>query len=281
VLGSVQPVLESVQPVLESVQPVLESVQPVLGSVQPVLDSVTHAVEPVVGTVVDLPAPVVDAVAPMVETVADGSVVPARNVAPIDSPPPAASSGADEPAGRVTTPAPATADSTTPAHSTRATPTQPVGPLGSTETPATQLTGPNGRVATTAPAPTTLDASGPAAHPDGAASRWIDGRPHAGSWTTASADPGPSLIGPPGFDALPRLRDGSVAGPASSSAELPGLPGAPSGGGGLSAPGGASTALYALLLAFAALALLRFDRLQLRPVQWRCAAFVALLERPG
>ena len=62
----------------------------------------------------------------------------------------------------------------------------------------------------------------------------------------------------------------------------PGSPGAPSGGGALSVPGGrSSSALYALLLAFAALALLRFDRLQLRPVQWRCAAFVALLERPG
>jgi hypothetical protein len=50
----------------------------------------------------------------------------------------------------------------------------------------------------------------------------------------------------------------------------------------VSALGGSpSTALYALLLGIAALALLRFDRLQMRPVRWRCAAFVALLERPG
>ena len=67
-----------------------------------------------------------------------------------------------------------------------------------------------------------------------------------------------------------------------TSAETPGAPSAPVGGGAVFAPAGApSTALYGLLVAFAALALLRYDRLRLRPVQWRCAAFVALLERPG
>jgi hypothetical protein len=92
----------------------------------------------------------------------------------------------------------------------------------------------------------------------------------------------PSLGGSSIFAALAqRVRDGSPVSPASAPAELPALPSAPSGAASASAPGGASTALYALLLAFAALALLRFDRLQLRPVRWRCAAFVALLERPG
>jgi hypothetical protein len=72
------------------------------------------------------------------------------------------------------------------------------------------------------------------------------------------------------------------AGPASASDELPELPGAPAGGGAFFAPSaGPSTALYAILLALAALALLRFDRLQMRSVQWRCAAFLGLLERPG
>jgi hypothetical protein len=60
------------------------------------------------------------------------------------------------------------------------------------------------------------------------------------------------------------------------------VPNAPVGGGAFAGPFSApSSALYAILLAFAALALLRLDRLQLRPVRWRCAAFVALLERPG
>jgi hypothetical protein len=92
----------------------------------------------------------------------------------------------------------------------------------------------------------------------------------------------PTLVGVSTFTVVAqRLRDASPVSPASAPAELPALPSAPSGAAGASAPGGASTALYALLLAFAALALLRYDRLHLRPVRWRCAAFVALLERPG
>jgi hypothetical protein len=75
--------------------------------------------------------------------------------------------------------------------------------------------------------------------------------------------------------------DAALAGPASASDE-PELPGAPAGGGAFFAPSaGPSTALYTILLALAALALLRFDRLQMRSVQWRCAAFLGLLERPG
>lgn len=102
----------------------------------------------------------------------------------------------------------------------------------------------------------------------GEAATWSRAASQAGSWLTASAV----------FGALEPAQSYSPV----SAAELPALPSAPSGGSAFSAPGGgASTALYALLLAFAALALLRFDRLRLQPVQWRCAAFVALLERPG
>jgi hypothetical protein len=64
--------------------------------------------------------------------------------------------------------------------------------------------------------------------------------------------------------------------------EAPAPSNTPAGGSAFSAPGGGpSTALYALLVVVAAFALLHFGRLQLRPVQWRGAAFVALLERPG
>jgi hypothetical protein len=99
--------------------------------------------------------------------------------------------------------------------------------------------------------------------------------------TTAIA---PWLAGPAPLATLDLIRTSSPSAPASAGPDdMPGLPGAPSSGGSAASAsgGGASSALYALLLAFAALAPLRFDRLQLRPVRWRCAAFVALLERPG
>jgi hypothetical protein len=120
----------------------------------------------------------------------------------------------------------------------------------------------------------------------------LDGRAAPIQETQGAAEAAPSysafhgaaswLTGYSTFAELERVGPGSPTTPASAPAELPGLPGAPSNGTAFFAPGGgASSAFYALLLAFAALALLRFDRLQLRPVQWRCAAFVALLERPG
>jgi hypothetical protein len=54
-------------------------------------------------------------------------------------------------------------------------------------------------------------------------------------------------------------------------------------GGGATASAAAfnSAALYAILIALSALALSQFGRLQLMPARWRCAAFIALLERPG
>jgi hypothetical protein len=42
-----------------------------------------------------------------------------------------------------------------------------------------------------------------------------------------------------------------------------------------------SAAFYAILVALSALALSQFGRLQLMPARWRCASFIALLERPG
>jgi len=99
----------------------------------------------------------------------------------------------------------------------------------------------------------------------------------------AAAALSPWLTDPSTLATLELIRKSSSTAPASAAPdEIPAPPGAPSGGGALAAPGGgASSALYALLIAFAALALLRFDRLQLRPVLRRRAAFVALLERPG
>src|SRR6185295_3636072 len=96
----------------------------------------------------------------------------------------------------------------------------------------------------------------------------------------AAAALSPWLTDPSTLATLELIRKSSSTAPASAAPdEIPAPPGAPSGGGALAAPGGgASSALYALLIAFA---LLRFDRLQLRPVLRRRAAFVALLERPG
>jgi hypothetical protein len=45
--------------------------------------------------------------------------------------------------------------------------------------------------------------------------------------------------------------------------------------------GAISSALFALLVSFAAVALTRFARLSLAPARWRPLAFVAVIERPG
>jgi hypothetical protein len=57
--------------------------------------------------------------------------------------------------------------------------------------------------------------------------------------------------------------------------------GAPSGAAGSAPSGGGSAALYAFMIALAALAGGFWGRLQLVPVRWRSVTIVALNERPG
>jgi hypothetical protein len=63
--------------------------------------------------------------------------------------------------------------------------------------------------------------------------------------------------------------------------DAPQPPGAPFSGSSAAAAGGLSSAIYGILIALIALALSQYARLQLTPARWRCAAFIALLERPG
>jgi hypothetical protein len=67
------------------------------------------------------------------------------------------------------------------------------------------------------------------------------------------------------------------------SGSLPGSGQLPASGGaaGSAAAGIASSALFALLVAFTAFALWHLARLMLTPARWRPQAFVAVLERPG
>jgi hypothetical protein len=63
--------------------------------------------------------------------------------------------------------------------------------------------------------------------------------------------------------------------------DAPQPPGVPFSGSPAAAAGGLSSAVYGILFALIALALSQYARLQLTPARWRCAAFIALLERPG
>jgi hypothetical protein len=69
--------------------------------------------------------------------------------------------------------------------------------------------------------------------------------------------------------------------PASSYEQPPLSGGAPSGAAGSAPSGGGSAALYALVIALAALAGGLWARLQVIPVRWRSVTIVALNERPG
>jgi hypothetical protein len=85
---------------------------------------------------------------------------------------------------------------------------------------------------------------------------------------------------PSGSDSRPASED-PVPAQAAESAPLAG--GATSSGAAGAAPsgGGGSAALYALVIALAALAGGLWGRLELVPVRWRSVAIVALNERPG
>jgi hypothetical protein len=216
--------------------------------------------------VTDPVTPIVDAVLPPISPLG-GS----EDLAPVASDP-APTSPPTEP--------------TAPAYDTRPASEESADTRGDMAAPGAGSSDPSVGPPAVAPAPVTLALFTPdrvpsvetledAAEPKSGAKATLDSA--LSSFAGAAATVAPSLA------TLELIRKSSSTAPASAAPdEMPGLPGAPSGGGALSAPGGgASSALYALLLAFAALALLRFDRLQLRPVQWRCAAFVALLERPG
>jgi hypothetical protein len=90
----------------------------------------------------------------------------------------------------------------------------------------------------------------------------------------------------PGAGATPTRRDTAPASqhpsPDPSPDPAPQSGGAPSGAAGAgSSSGGGSGAVYALLIARAALAGDIRGRLQVVPVRWRSVALVALNERPG
>jgi hypothetical protein len=200
--------------------------------------------------------------------------VPADDVAASTAP-----TGTDDRAAGTRPSSPATSgDSTAVPPSPNETPSQTPSDVG---TASDRVVGSGGLVGiaapvlvTPAPSETLLDQGVATRHVRGAAP--ADSSP-AGFSPEASAV-GESWLSSSFTSATERAGHASPAAPA---APTPELPGAPAGGNGVSASGSASMALYALLLAFTALALLRYGRLQLRPVQWRCAAFVALLERPG
>ncbi|MET0973442.1 MAG: hypothetical protein ABWY95_08490, partial [Thermoleophilaceae bacterium] len=232
-----------VVPIVETVtDPVVPVVETVTDPVVPIVETVTDPVVSIVNTIIDPVAPVIDTLTDPVRPIVDTVLPP---TSPLGGSEDSAPGSSDTPAD----PEPAVAPE--PVTLARFTPD---------------------RV-------TSVDALEDATAPNGGAKATLD----TALSSAAAAAISPWLTGPFALATLELIRKSSSTAPASAAPdEMPGLPGAPSGGGALSAPGGgASSALYALLVAFAALALLRFDRLQLRPVPRRRAAFVALLERPG
>jgi len=221
---------------------------------------VTDPVAPVVETVTD---PVTDPLAPVVETVTEPVTPSTEPVAPAGDVP-TASPGLD-----TATPAPTGEPGVYPGTDTVAPVVESTSPI------STPVVDPAPDAATPGlhrPSPRT-DLPAPPAEDTTA----------AGCLSLALA---PDRLGPIGssfFLELKRASDRATVAPARTTPdEAPELPGAPSSGGPSLAPAGtASQALYAILIAFAALALCHLRRLQLQPVRWRCAAFVALLERPG
>jgi hypothetical protein len=115
----------------------------------------------------------------------------------------------------------------------------------------------------------------------------------AGRATTQSSPRIPSTVDPTSAShgsyaattsLLSSIRDSRAALSRTSSSppdDAPQPPGMPFSGSPAAAAGGLSTAVYGILIALIALALSQYARLQLTPARWRCAAFVALLERPG
>jgi hypothetical protein len=95
----------------------------------------------------------------------------------------------------------------------------------------------------------------------------------------ADAGQAPAVAGSPSrSDSAPDSDDPSPA----PSPEPPALTGgAPSGAAGAGSSGGGSAALYALVIARAALADELWGRLQLVPACWRSVTIVSLNERPG
>ncbi len=262
----------ALDPVVDAVTPVLD---PVVDAVTPALDPVVDAVTPALGPVVDPVTPVLDPVTPVLDPFVDALTPPAPPVtedsAPVATTQPSEATGGADNAGA----APSNSGATT---TTSTAPTAPVAPRA-----------PAGLNVPATPAPTPaaplLDTARPVVQLDTSLSRAreLDGGTGAVPWSPASTDAGfwrslSQALGEPA-----RVEAGSDAAPVAPPAELPAIPSTPSGGGGAFTPPGGTPppALYGLLLAFSALALLRFGRLQLRPAQWRCAAFVALLERPG
>jgi hypothetical protein len=272
-------------PIVDTIiDPVVPIVDTITDPVVPIVDTVTDPVVPIVDTLIDPVAPVIDTVTDPVAPIVHTVLPPISPLGGSEDPAPVASDLAPtSPPTEPTAPADDTRPASEASADTRGDMAAPGG--GSSDSPV--------RPQAVAPPPVTLalftpdrvhsvDTLEDVAEPKTGAKATLDSALSSFA-AAAAATVAPWLIGPSALATLELIRKTSSTAPASAAPdEMPGLPGAPSGGGVLSAPGGgASSALYALLLAFAALALLRFDRLQLRPVQWRCAAFVALLERPG
>jgi hypothetical protein len=144
--------------------------------------------------------------------------------------------------------------------------TPPTDPIFGAPEAATPIAG----AAPTIDAPAAPRADGPAAPYEPSAlgeGRWES--LGSGSWLPSIGEAQPlsqTFTAPPAADPSPQ--------------DL--VPGSPSGSSFTAPAGGAiSGALYALLIALGVLALCQFGRLQLAPARWRCATFIALLERPG
>jgi hypothetical protein len=97
--------------------------------------------------------------------------------------------------------------------------------------------------------------------------------PAAGTYASATS------VLPSTHSAQQRLAP--AAAPAQAPAEAPQPPSLPFTGSTAAASAFSSATLFAILVALSALALSQFGRLRLTPARWRCAAFIALLERPG
>jgi hypothetical protein len=213
----------------------------------PVLETVTDTTAPVLETVTDTTAPVVDVVSdtnmPVVGAVTGTSTPLLESVQAATSP-------------LTTATGITTSDSGSPfGENVLVTPSDPVMP----STYNVRLGGPR----TSGSFTSTADSTRRGVHV-----------PAAQAWAST-----PSVLSstPSAHDRL-----APAAAPTHGPDEAPQAPSVPLSGSGTASSGAFnSAALFAILCALSALALSQFGRLHLMPARWRCAAFIALLERPG
>jgi hypothetical protein len=229
----------------DTAAPALETVAPTTDAVAPAVETVADTTDPTVATVTGITAQAVDTLSPVSETATDPT-------APASDPAPDATVGTG-----------VQADGT-------------AVPEISLETKAVGLMGDNAPDSATSMMAPVRDAR------TSVGTRFLE---DIAQWGGASLTFGyglPWLTGSSSHATLDHARNEHPAASAPPTDEVPGQPSPPAGGTEMPAPsGGPSSAMYALLVSFGALALLLLDRLRLQPVRWRCASFVALLERPG